>query len=66
MLLMTYQLHEATCLLCQRSFNFFITKAENYINEGKIQIRDGINSVNFFKRKWFYKTIFERRTCKFH
>jgi len=27
MLLMTYQLHEASCLLCQRTFQFFYCKS---------------------------------------
>ena len=46
--------------------SIFITKAENDINRGKRQIRNSINSLKFFKRKLFQKTIFERRTGKFH
>ena len=38
MLLMTYQLHEASCLLCWRTIEFFIAKKENDINERKRQL----------------------------
>ena len=59
MLLMTYQIHDASCLLCRRTVQFFITKVENYIKKGKRQMRDHSNSLAFSResdfRRWYLK-----------
>jgi hypothetical protein len=38
-------------IMSENSIIFFITKAENDINEGKRYMRDRINTVKLFKKK---------------
>ena len=47
------------------SNSIFYLASRKDINKGKRQITNSTNSRAFFKRKWFQKTIFERRTCTF-
>jgi len=44
-------LHEDSYLLYQKTNQIFIAEVKNDINKSKMQIRDRINILEFFKRK---------------